>query len=69
MGNIYDLRATYENCIDVQKRVIAANREKLNAAEKELDFAEIRRLRYVLNVLYDEKCELEEKFSQLKEYA
>ncbi len=69
MGNIYELRETYENCIEVQKQVIAGNRKKLMKAEKELNFSEIRRLRYILNVLYDEKSELEERCRELKEYA
>ncbi len=69
MGNIYELRETYEECIAVQKRVIAGNRQKLMKAEKELNFSEIRRLRYLLNILYDEKSELEERCRELKEYA
>lgn len=69
MGNIYELRETYEDCIAVQKRVIASNRLKLTKAEKELNFSEIRRLRYLLNILYDEKSELEERCNELKEYA
>lgn len=69
MGNIYELRKTYENCIAVQKQVIASNRLKLTKAEKELNFSEIRRLRYLLNILYDEKSELEERCNELKEYA
>ena len=69
MGNIYELRETYENCICVQKNAIAKTRLKLKKAEKELDFTEIRRLRYLLNILYDEKSELEERCNGLKEYA
>ncbi len=69
MGNIYELKEVYEDCISVQKQVIANNRKRLNKAEKELDFAEIRRLRYILNILYDEKSELEERCRELKEYA
>lgn len=69
MGNIYELRDTYEACIAVQKQVIEGNREKLKKAEKELNFSEVRRLRYLLNILYDEKSELEERCKELKEYA
>ncbi len=69
MGNIYELWDTYEDCIAVQKQVIACNRQKLMKAEKELNFSEIRRLRYLLNILYDEKSELEERCRELKEYA
>lgn len=69
MGNIRELRDTYEECIAVQKKVIAGNRQKLLRAEKELNFGEIRRLRYLLNILYDEKSELEERCRELKEYA
>ncbi len=69
MGNIYELKETYENCIKVQSQVIAETRKKLLAAEKELNFSEVRRLRYILNILYDEKCELEERCKELREYA
>lgn len=69
MGNIYELKEIYENCIAVQKQVISNNRQRLMKAEKELNFAEMRRLRYLLNILYDEKSELEERCNQLKEYA
>lgn len=69
MGNIYELKETYENCIEVQSHVISQTRKKLTQAEKELNFSEIRRLRYILNILYDEKCELEERCRELREYA
>ena len=69
MGDIKELKITYEESIFVQKEVIAKNREKLKRAEKNNDFAEMRRLRYLLNILYDEKCELEYLYNCLKDYA
>ena len=69
MGDIKKLKRTYEESIFVQKDVIAKNRERLNHAEKNNDFAEMRRLRHLLNILYDEKCELEYLYKSLNEYA
>jgi len=69
MGNIIELKQTYENCLEVQKEVIAKTRVKLRRAEKEFNFDEMRRLRYALNILYDEKNELENLYISLQEYA
>ena len=69
MGDIKKLKIIYEESIFVQKSVIAKNREKLKNAEKNNNFAEMRRLRHLLNILYDEKCELEYLYKCLSEYA
>ena len=69
MGDIKKLKTIYEESIFVQKSVIAKNREKLKNAEKNNNFAEMRRLRHLLNILYDEKCELEYLYKCLSEYA
>lgn len=69
MGSLKELKATYENCIEVQKYVIKKNRIRLNAAEKKRDYEEMRRLRRVLNILYDEKTELEYLALSLSKYA
>lgn len=63
------MKRTYEDCISVQRNVIERNREKLRQAEKKYNYDEMRRLRYILNVLYDEKNELELLWTELKEYA
>ena len=69
MGDIKELKATYDNCIRVQNDVISINRKKLGKAEKNRDYEEMRRLRHVLNILYDEKTELEYLALSLSEYA
>lgn len=69
MGSIKELKETYDNCIEVQKNVISINRAKLNKAEKRRDYEEMRRLRHVLNILYDEKTELEYLAMSLSKYA
>lgn len=69
MGNLNELKNTYETCIERQKQVIAINRAKLNLALKDRNFEEMRRLRRVLNVLYDEQTELEYLYKCLREYT
>lgn len=69
MGTLKELKKTYEDCIEVQKDVIKKNRAKLNKAEKTRDYEEMRRLRYILNILYDEKIELEYLAMSLSKYA
>lgn len=69
MGDIKELKNTYDNCISVQNDVISKNREKLGKAEKQHDYEEMRRLRHVLNILYDEKTELEYLALSLSKYA
>lgn len=69
MGTLKELKATYDNCIEVQNDVIAKNRIRLHKAEKKKDCEEIRRLRYILNILYQEKSELEYLALSLSKYA
>ncbi len=69
MGDLKELKNTYDNCIEIQKSVIKKNRLKLCRAEKNRDYEEMRRLRYVLNILYDEKTELEYLALSLEKYA
>ena len=69
MGSLKELKTTYENCIEIQKNVIKKARIRLNAAEKKRDYEEMRRLRRVLNILYDEKTELEYLALSLSKYA
>lgn len=69
MTSLTELKNTYETCIEVQKDVIKKNRIRLNAAEKKRDYEEMRRLRRVLNILYDEKTELEYLTLSLSKYA
>lgn len=69
MGNLKELKATYDNCIKVQNDVISKNRLRLHRAEKSRDYEEMRRLRHVLNILYDEKTELEYLALSLSKYA
>ena len=58
MNELKKLKKTYDDCIEVQKDVIKKNRLRLCRAEKERNYEEMRRLRHVLNILYDEKNEL-----------
>ena len=69
MSSLNELRNTYYDCIEVQKNVIKINRLKLCKAEKKRDYEEMRRLRRVLNILYDEKTELEYLALSLEKYA
>lgn len=68
MGSMAELAVTYGECIRVQKNIISINREKLNRAERKHDFEEMRRLRRLLNILYDEQSELEERCNGIREY-
>lgn len=69
MNELKKLKETYDNCIEMQKSVIKKNRLRLCHAEKERNYEEMRRLRYVLNILYDEKNELECLALSLAKYA
>ncbi len=66
--SLQELANEYEKSIEVQKNVIKSAREKLQNARKSGDFREIKRLNTVLQVLYDEKYELEEKAHKLRNY-
>ena len=67
MSSIGELYRQYRRCIAVQKRVIACNRTRLNRAISERNQAEVQRLNRVLRILYEEKSELEERASGLRE--
>lgn len=69
MSSLYDLMNTYQSCIDRQKQVISINRVKLNSAIENGNFEEMRRLRRLLNTLYDEKTELEYLYNCLSNYV
>lgn len=69
MSSLYDLMNTYQSCIDRQKQVISINRVKLNSAMENGNFEEMRRLRRLLNTLYDEKTELEYLYNCLSNYV
>lgn len=69
MMSMAELKITYDNCIKVQSDVISRKRIKLNKAEKSRDYEEARRLRGILNILYDEKNELESLARSLEEYC
>lgn len=65
MEELYNI---YDNSVAIQKEVIAATREKLRTAKSLHNISETKRLESLLQVLYDEKAELEEKRRQIKEY-
>lgn len=69
MGDLKELKDVYDNCLKIQNDVISKNRLKLIKAEKKRDYEEMRRLRHVLNILYDEKNELEYLTLSLSKYA
>ncbi len=69
MSSLCDLMNTYQSCIDRQKQVISINRVKLNSAIENGNFEEMRRLRRLLNTLYDEKTELEYLYNCLSNYV
>lgn len=58
----------YDCAITNQKFVIGRYREKLNKAQKEKNFKEVKRLNSLLRILYEEKSELEERAVGIKEY-
>ena len=69
MSDLSNLRDTYGACIERQKEVIAINRAKLRLALKERNFEEMRRIRRVLNILYEEQTELEYSYKCLGKYV
>ncbi len=66
--SLQELGNEYEKSIEIQKQVIENTRKKLTHARKSADFREIKRLNTVLQVLYEEKSELEEKAHRLRKY-
>lgn len=63
-----ELYNEYEKSLDIQKKVIKINLIRLKQAQTDCNYREVRRLRSVLRLLYEEKNELEEKSNQLKGY-
>lgn len=63
-----ELAKEYEQSVAVQKKVIESNRKKLLYARRKGNFSEVKRLTTLLQVLYDEKVELEEKANTLRNY-
>lgn len=58
----------YEKSLQIQKNIIKSNTEKLKKAREVCNYKEVRRLKSLLKMLYEEKWELEEKTHQLKKY-
>lgn len=68
INTLEDLAMEYERSVAVQKKVIESNRKKLMQARRKGSFTEIKRLTTLLQVLYEEKSELEEKANRLRNY-
>ncbi len=62
------LSKTYEECIDVQEKVIKSYLKKLKEARSKYNMKEIKRLNSLLRVLYDEKMELQMTAHQINKY-
>lgn len=58
----------YEEAILIQEDVIRKNRDRLKAARIANNLKEVKRLNGLLLILYEEKSELEERATQLREY-
>lgn len=67
-NTLADLAMEYDRSVAVQKQVIESNRKKLMQARRKGNYTEIKRLTTLLQVLYDEKSELEEKANRLRNY-
>ncbi len=63
-----DLAKEYDHSVAIQKEVIEINRQKLKRARIKGNYNEVKRLTTLLQVLYDEKSELEEKANRLRDY-
>ena len=63
-----DLAREYDHSIKIQKEVIEINRQKLKNARMKGNYNEVKRLTSLLHILYDEKCELENKANRLRNY-
>lgn len=63
-----DLYREYKKSLFIQKEIIKNFTDKLNSARAEYDIKEVRRLKSILRILYEEKNELEEKIHQLRGY-
>ena len=58
----------YEKSLQIQKDIIKSNTDKLKKARESYNYKEVRRLKALLKMLYEEKWELEEKTHLLKGY-
>ncbi|MBQ8029119.1 MAG: hypothetical protein IJ262_06905 [Clostridia bacterium] len=58
----------YEEAILIQEDIIRKNRDRLKAARIANNLKEVKRLNGLLLILYEEKSELEERATQLREY-
>ncbi|MBQ3135872.1 MAG: hypothetical protein IJB74_00175 [Clostridia bacterium] len=67
-GTLQDLAKEYDHSVAVQKQVIEINRKKLLQARRKENYTEVKRLSTLLQILYDEKSELEEKANRLRNY-
>ncbi len=65
---LQDLAKEYDHSVAVQKQVIEINRKKLLQARRKGNYTEVKRLTTMLQILYDEKSELEEKANRLRNY-
>lgn len=63
-----DLAKEYDHSVAIQKEVIEINRQKLKQARIKGNYNEVKRLTTLLQVLYDEKSEMEEKANRLRNY-
>lgn len=68
MYNYEEIFMQYTNALELHKKVIEKKRKQLNQARRKADYAEVKRLNSLLNLLYQEKCELEESTNGLKKY-
>lgn len=68
LRTIEELYEEYGKTLAVQKNVIEHYRTSLDAAQKKSDFKEVKRLNGLLCVLYEEKSELEERTTGLRNY-
>lgn len=63
-----DLAKEYDHSVAIQKEVIEINRQKLKQARIKGNYNEVKRLTTLLQILYDEKSELEDKANRLRNY-
>ncbi|MBQ7116589.1 MAG: hypothetical protein IJN88_00075 [Clostridia bacterium] len=67
-STLADLAKEYDHSVAIQKEVIEINRQKLKQARIKGNYNEVKRLTTLLQILYDEKSELEDKANRLRNY-
>lgn len=67
-NELRELSKTYEECLAVQEKVIAAYNKRLKTARQEFNMKEVARLNALMRVLYDEKMELQLTAHQIRKY-